>query len=116
MDFVGNLLSVAEGERAQLVREALALPDGYVEVPEASAAVAAAALVAASNGMPVHASAEVGQLIRSGTIPADEQVRTQAGAALSRVNGDECEWRELWDDAELLTEAADILNRIRLHL
>jgi hypothetical protein len=74
--------------RAQRLRAALALPEGYLQVDDASAAVAAAALVAASNGMQVPGPAKVEELIQSGTVPADDQIRAHASRALSRVTGD----------------------------
>ncbi len=115
-DFVGDLMGMASAGRAQRLRAALTLPDGYLQIDDASMAVAAAALIAASNGMPVVGSVAVEELIRSGTVPVDDLVRAQAGAALSRVNGDESEWRDLWAEADSLAEAADVLNTIQLHL
>jgi len=94
----------------------VSLPGGYLQIDDASVAVAAAVLIAASNGMPVTGSAAVEELIQSGAVPVDDQVRAHAGAALSRVNGDECEWHDLWAQAGSFAEAGDVLNSIRLHL
>jgi len=105
-DFVGDLLDMPSAGRAQRLRAALTLPDGYLQIDDAAIAVAAAALIAASNGMPVDGSAAVEELIQSGSIPLDDQVRAQAAAALSRVNGDASEWRDLWTESSSFAEAA----------
>jgi hypothetical protein len=115
-DFVADLTGMASADRAQRLRAALTLPGGYLQIDDASVAVAAAALIAASNGMPVTRSAAVEELIQSGIVPVDDQARAQAAAALSRVNGDESEWHDLWAEADSHTEAAHVLNSIRLHL
>jgi hypothetical protein len=115
-DFVTDLLGMPAAGRAQRLRAALTLPNGYLQVDDASAAVAAAALVAASYGMPVPGHAGVEELIQSATIPADNQVRAQAIAALSRVNGDNSEWHELWAESGSLAEAVGVVDSIRRYL
>jgi hypothetical protein len=113
LDFVGKLADLAGPERAQQLLAALALPHGFVEAPRASEAVAAAALVAAGNGMPVPV---VEELFRSGTVPVDDHARARARAALSRVTGEESEWRELWEEAGLLAGVTGVLESIRRYL
>lgn len=115
-DFVADLIGMAAAGRAQQLRAALTLPDGYLQVDDASMAVAAAALIAASNGMQVTGPAAAEELIQPGTVPVDEQIRALAGAVLSRVSGDESEWRDLWAEAGSLAEVTDVLNNIRLYL
>ena len=81
-DLLSELAGMGPAGRAQRVQTALTLPDGYLQVDDGSMAVAAAALVAASNGMPVDGPAEVEELIRSGTVPADDQVRACSRSAV----------------------------------
>ena len=116
LDFVGDLANVAASERPNLVRAALVLPGDYVEIPEASVAVAAAALIAAAKGMPLTASAEITELLQSNTIPHDRQNCEQAQAALARVNADNSEWRQLWEESESFPEAIDSLDHISRYL
>ncbi len=114
-DFIIAVTDAEKGDRAEQVGAALSLPDGYLEIPEASAAVAAAALVAAANGMRVD-MAEVTELLRIGGIPADGGVRELARAALARVTGADSEWRELWEEVGQLSEAVMVLDGIQAHL
>lgn len=114
--FSASWLGWGQRDAPQRVQTALTLSDGYLQVDDGSRAVAAAALVASSNGMPVDGPAEVEELIRSGTVPADDQVRTRARAALSGVNADESEWHELWAEAGSLAAVDDVLSSIRLYL
>jgi uncharacterized protein DUF4259 len=116
VDFLSNLVMTPPGGRAGQVRATLALPDRYVEIDEASAAVAAAALIAAARGMPVTAPVEFAELAQSGTIPSDHLSCEQAQAALTRVNAEGSEWRSLWMDSPLLAEATENLDLIRHHL
>src|SRR6266851_3751006 len=111
-----DLVGLPAAGRVQRLRAALMLPDGYLQVDDANAAVAAAALVAASNGMSLPGPAEVEELIQSGTIPPDSQVYALARAALERVNGENSEWHDLWAEAGSLAEAVAVLDSIQLHL
>lgn len=86
-DFLSELMDVPASERTQLLLAALTLPGGYLEAPQASVAVAAAALVAAHNGMPV-TEPVVENPPHPGGVP-DGQLRVQASAALSRVNSED---------------------------
>lgn len=113
-DFLSELMDVPASERTQLLLAALTLPGGYLEAPQASVAVAAAALVAAHNGMPV-TEPVVENPPHPGGVP-DGQLRVQASAALSRVNSEESEWHDLWEEAGMLTEAATVLETIRQYL
>jgi hypothetical protein len=116
LDFLSSLVMAPPGERADQVRAALALPDGYVEIDEASEAVAAAALIAAARGMSVTAPGEIAELIQSGTIPSDHLSCEQAQAALTRVNAEGSEWRSLWEESPSLPKATEGLDLIRRHL
>jgi Domain of unknown function (DUF4259) len=115
-DFVADLSEMPAAGRAGRVRAALTLPDGYLQMDNASAAVAAAALLAAANGMAVAGHDEVDELVQSGTIPRDGEIRARASAALARVQGGDSEWSELWADGGSLAEATAVLDSIRLHL
>jgi hypothetical protein len=116
LDLLIKLRDTTAENQPRQIRLALTLPEGYVQVSASSEAVAAAALVAAANGMLLQEPAEAAELVRSGAVPAGDEVRQLAGAALSRVTGNESEWRELWDEAGLLTEATSILDQILAHL
>ena len=115
-DLLTELADMDAARRAQRVETALILPNGYLEVDSGSIAIAAAALVAASNGMPLDGPVEAQELIRSGTIPSDDQIRAHAHAALARVSTDESEWHELWAEADSLAEVEGVLTNIRLSL
>jgi hypothetical protein len=117
LDFLDYLAELTDAERVPRIRAALETGDGYLEGPEAFAAVAAAALVAVANGMPpddVLMSAEMHWAAT--TVPADDEIRAQARAALARVSGADSEWRELWEEAGSLAEAVTVLDGIRDHL
>ncbi len=115
-DLLTELAGMDAAGRAQRVQTALILPDGYLEVDSGSMAIAAAALVAAAIGMPLDGPVEAQELIRSGTIPSDDQIRANARAALSRVSAGDSEWHELWAEADSLAEVEGMLASIRLSL
>ena len=115
-DLLTELAGMDAAGRAQRVQTALILPDGYLEVDSGSMAIAAAALVAAAIGMPLDGPVEAQELIRSGTIPSDDQIRANARAALSRVSAGDSEWHELWAEADSLAEVEGMLASVRLSL
>ena len=111
MDFVGDL---ADGSTADLVaqlREALALPDDYVESPEGSSAVAAAALIAARRGYDAD-NLTVADLLAAHPFDADD-LRSMAVTALATVAGDDSELMELWDEAGLRDAVEAVYGEIR---
>jgi hypothetical protein len=112
-DLLAELAGMNAVGRARRVQGALILPDGYLEVDSGSMAIAAAALGAAANGMQLDGPAEAEELIQSGAIPSDDEIRAHARAALARVNTHESEWRELWAEQDSLAEAAGMLTNIR---
>jgi hypothetical protein len=117
LDFLDYLAELTDAERVPRIRAALEIADGYLEAPEACAAIAAAALVAMANGMPPDEalmSDEMAWATRA--LPADSDIRAQARAALARVGGADSEWRELWEEEGSLAEAATVLDGIRDHL
>lgn len=115
LDFVGDLADASELDIGGGLHVALSLPEGYVEAPEASCAVAAAALVATSRGYRIESQPALDLLRAKQLVPSDE-LREAARRALERVMGEESEWRELWDEAGLLDDQAAILATIRASL
>jgi hypothetical protein len=118
-DALDLLIELAHGKAADCtrqVRAVLNLPVGYLDVHVSSAAVAAAALVAMANGMPLGGPVQAVEVVEAGAVPADDEVRQLAGRALARVAGEDSEWRDLWDDVGLLTDAMSIFEPIRAHL
>jgi hypothetical protein len=115
-DLLTELAGIDAAGRAQRVQTALILPDGYLDVDSGSMAIAAAALVAAASGMKLDGPVEAQELIRSGTIPSDDQIRAHARAALSRVSTGDSEWHELWAEADSLAAVEGMLTNIRLSL
>lgn len=101
-DFLGDLLE--SGQPADDLRDALAtgaLDEGYLEAPDASIAVAAAAVIAVAtagpvDGVPAEQAARVAEL----GLAADEadSLATEALAALDRVVAGS-ELAELWAEA-----------------
>jgi hypothetical protein len=116
LDFLDYLGELTGTERVPRIRAALDGDDGYLELAEGCAAVAAAALVAVANGMPPGDAKLPDEVDWAGTVPADEEIRAQARAALDRVSGTGSEWRELWEEAGSLAEAVTVLDGIREHL
>ncbi len=98
-DFVLDLADVPDDELARRLAEALALPSGYLEVPEASIAVAAAALVAVGAGMAPPESPTVCEFMANRSVPTTTALREAAKAALDRVASQDSELWELWQDA-----------------
>ena len=75
--------------------------DGYLEAPEASAALAAAEIVAAALGRPAASLPDEATAWlaahRDQLAPRDAAL---ALAAVDRVLGEDCELRELWEEGE----------------
>jgi len=115
MDFVGDLANGSTAEVVARLREALALPDDYVESPEGSSAVAAAALVAARLGYNP-GNPTVADLLVAHPFEADDQLRSSASAALARVAADDSELMELWDEAGLRESVETVYGDIRAFL
>ncbi len=112
-DFVLDLSDAPQEELGQRLAEALVLSGGYVDAPEASTAVAAAALVAIGAGMPAPDCPTVTGLVRARSLPASSALRVAARAALDRVAGEDSELWELWQDAGQTDEVAASYDAIR---
>jgi len=115
-DFVLDLADAPESELDRRLSEALALDPGYVEGPDASIAVAAAALVAIGAGMAPPESPTVSEFVGSRSVPATEALRGAARTALDRVASEDSELWELWQDAREADRVLASHQAIRQHL
>lgn len=120
-DFAGDLNDADPGDRAELIREALeaaADNDEYLEVTEANAAIAAAAIVASQqpDGPEVDSVYGPEFLTDGGTIDLPDDLVELSLRAISRILSEESEWRDLWEEAESLEEAIGALEPIRAAL
>jgi Domain of unknown function (DUF4259) len=117
LDFVAELREVTGSELRSRLESALALPaDGYLELPEACAAVAAAGLVAVARGTAFDdLDEQITGLAQSGQLGDSLRIRELAVAALARVNGESSEWRELWSASGSSGEADQMLANPRRH-
>lgn len=115
-DFHAELLSAGPSARADVLRSAFELPcDGYVEVDEGQRALAAAAVVSAARaGTDLDA---YGRRTPAAELPtATPELVAAARAAVDRVLGADSEWRELWEEGDLLAEALSAAARVRAGL
>ncbi|MGW4833348.1 DUF4259 domain-containing protein [Amycolatopsis japonica] len=113
-DFAGDLDDVAEAQRPEVIRHALAKAakeTGYLTGAVAEVAVAAAALVAAQcpAGEPVDPHYGPKQAVPP--LPADLQAL--ATRALDRVLADGSEITELWHDADTRRLWSDQIEKLR---
>lgn len=120
-DFAGDLDDAAPADRAQLVREALAVAADnadYLEATEACVAIAAAAIVASQQpgGPEVDSVYGPDFLTDGGTLELPDDLVELSLRAIARVLEAESEWRDLWDEAEQLDEAIVALEPIRAAL
>ena len=116
MDFLGELSDAKASGREARSRQALEPPGGYLEAREATEALAAAALlVAATNTLP-SAPEEVHELVATGGIPSTAADLESAKRALTRIVGEESEWRELWEEAGSLDEMTALCADLRSRL
>jgi hypothetical protein len=114
-DWSAELDAAAPGDRAEVIRAALASAaetDAYLDADLAQAAIAAAAVVAAQRpGGPPLDPSYAPQLIADGIVlelPAE--IRELAVAALDRIGSDDSELRELWDEAPAFAAQLDNLR------
>lgn len=119
LDCVGDLADAAPGAiRSGLLGTMREVSDskGYIENPEADAAVAAAVLVAARLGAdPASQSAE--KLLASHPFEADGELRLEALRVFDRVTDPrENEWHELWADGGALDKVLELLRPYRERL
>jgi hypothetical protein len=100
------------------ITSALALPsDGYLKLPEACAAIAAAGLIAAAWSAAFEGlDAEAIAVMQADDVIRDVQLRDLALAALVRVNGQLSEWRELRLKSESSEEADQMIAGLSAEL
>jgi Domain of unknown function (DUF4259) len=120
-DFAQDLDDAAPGDRAELIREALAgAADNaeHLDSSDACVAIAAAAIVASQQpgGPEVDSSYGPDFLIDGGSIELPEDFVELALRAIARVLDDDSEWRELWEEADGLPDAIGALEPIRAAL
>jgi hypothetical protein len=116
-DFSVDLADAVPADRIEMLRAALrraADNTGYLEIDDAQAAIAAAAVVAAwSAGHAVDGAPELPDL-GSVVMPAD--LVSSALHALDRVAGPNSEWRSLWGEGGDMNDVLAELARIRMAL
>ncbi|CAM3456196.1 DUF4259 domain-containing protein [Kibdelosporangium persicum] len=120
-DFAGDLNDADPADRAGLIREALeaaADNEDYLEVTEANAAIAAAAIVASQQpGGPEVDSVYGPEFLTDGQgIELPDDFVELSLRAIARILSEESEWREQWEEAESLDEAIGALEPIRAAL
>jgi hypothetical protein len=115
MDFLADLSEIDADQRGAKLVAALRLPpEGYLELPEASAAIAAAGLIAIAAGSYAGDLDEAySELPHAEGLRDDVRLRDLALAALSRVNAADREWQELWAESSSADEAATALAQLR---
>lgn len=111
-DWANTLDDAEPHERPAVVAAALsAAADeaGYLDMSDAEAAFAAAAVVAAARAGVTLESAYAPQH----SVDADDELVALALRALDRIAADESEWRELWEDADGAEKAMAELAEVR---
>lgn len=117
-DFLAQLRHTAAADRGALVRETLAEAadeEDYVDRDVAQAAVAAAAVVAAAH-TGTALDDPTGAVPATDLPPTDPALVKLALRALDRVEAEDSEWRELWEEAESFDDAAATLDELRTAL
>ena len=118
LDFLAELSELPPAGMGSRITSALALPsDGYVELHEACAAIAAAELIAAARSAAIEGPDEKPVVVvQSDEETGDAQVRDLALAALVRVNGEWSEWRDMWLESGSWEEADQMITGLRAKL
>jgi uncharacterized protein DUF4259 len=120
-DFANELGRADPAERLTLIRTALqdALDADYLEVDGGNRAIAAAATVAACRPGGPEVDPGYGPAflaLGDGVAAPPPDLVELAGAALDRVQGEESEWRDLWDEAAGLDDVTAALEPVRAAL
>ena len=115
-DWAGDLDDAAAADRPALIREALdaALkPQEYLDGDDAAVAIAAAAVVAATQpGGPELDNNYGPDADTVSALALGPDLRILASRALLRALDEESEWRELWEDAGQYDEARRALDPV----
>ena len=98
LDFLAELSELPPAGMGSRITSALVLPsDGYLELHEACAAIAAAELIAAARSAAIEGPDERPVVVvQPDKETGDAEVRDLVLAALVRVNGAWSEWRDMW--------------------
>ncbi|MEW2383676.1 DUF4259 domain-containing protein [Micromonospora sp. NPDC047707] len=109
-DWCGDLDDAAPEKRPALVEAALTAVlnvPGYLDSNLAVEAIAAAAIIAAHRpgGRSIDSPYAPDFLLEGGRLSLDHQLDDLALRALTRIVGDDSEWRELWEDSDHYDEA-----------
>ena len=111
LDFLGELSELPADELVGRLESALTLPaEGYLELQEASAAIAAAGLISIARGAAFDSLDEqVMELAHTDAVQNSMRLRDPALAALARVTGESSEWQALWSESESSAAEADAM-------
>jgi len=117
-DWCGDLEDTPAEHRTDLVRNTLLFAincNEYLDVDDGSAAIAAAAIVAAHlPGQPQITSPYAPDFLTAGgSIEITEDMVSLAIRALDRVSGDDSEWAALWQDANTGSSAFSAIRDVR---
>jgi hypothetical protein len=122
-DWCGALNDTNPDQRVALVRAALATVanhgDDYLDSDLAVEAIAAAAIVASQlpGGAPVTSPYAPNFLLAGGSIEVPDDLPGLALRALDRINADDSEWRQLWEeDPDSYAQAVAALLPVRTAL
>jgi hypothetical protein len=116
LDFLDDLEDSEPTERRKkvvAVMERVIGDQGYIEAPSMAEAVAAAAVVAASDD-PESAAGEpyLPPWLEEEPLDVDEQLEELATQTLHRaLRHDDNEWWELWEEADASDEVTEVLSR-----
>lgn len=115
LDFLADLRELPADALGSRLTAALNLPaEEYVELPAASAAVAAAGLIAVARGAAYDdLDGQVMALAESDGLGDDSRLIDMALTALVRVNSETSEWRELWSGSDSAAEADAMIADLR---
>lgn len=98
-DWASDLQDASPENRAAVVRSALTLEEGYLDVDDGQAAVAAVAVVAVISGTAVQPADWPDFLAGSDTLHLPDDLRDMAVTALDRVTDEDSELHGLWTDS-----------------
>lgn len=118
LDFLAELSELPPDGMGSRIMSALALPsDGYLELHQACAAIAAAGLIAAARSAALESlDEEALVVVQPDEALGDDQVRDLALTALVRANGEWSEWRDLWSKSGSREEADQMITDLRAKL